>query len=104
MKIIRAGESITEPTHIPTAALNQARVRTVPPITTDETLAHDLRKSVAARKSIQTVGDFLNALMAHGLTLDTPLSSVEFGIAMGGNGRLVIEDVDGAIDIREGRA
>ena len=71
--------------------------------TTRDTLSRDLRASLAARKSIETVGDFLNALMAFGVTLDTPLSSVEFGIAVGGNGRLVIEYEDGVIDIREGR-
>lgn len=71
--------------------------------TTDATLTRDLRKSLAARKQIETIGDFLNALMAHGVTLDTPLSSVEFGIAQSGDGLLVIEYEDGAIDIREGR-
>jgi hypothetical protein len=74
------------------------------PVTTDETLTRDLRKSLAARKSIQTVGDFLNALMAHGVTLDTPLASIEFGIALTGNGLLDIAYEDGVIDIREGTA
>jgi hypothetical protein len=73
-------------------------------VTTDETLTRDLRKSLAARKSIQTVGDFLNALMAHGVTLDTPLASIEFGIALTGNGLLDIAYEDGVIDIREGTA
>jgi hypothetical protein len=73
------------------------------PVTTDATLTRDLRKSLAARKSIQTVGDFLNALMAHGVTLDTPLASIEFGIALTGNGLLDIAYEDGVIDIREGK-
>jgi hypothetical protein len=50
------------------------------------------------------VGDFLNALMAHGVTLDTPLASVEFGISIHGNGLLDIAYEDGVIDIREGTA
>jgi hypothetical protein len=72
--------------------------------TTDETLTRDLRKSLAARKSIQTVGDFLNALMAHGVTLDTPLASIEFGIAHGGSGLLEIDHEETGIEIREGVA
>jgi hypothetical protein len=38
------------------------------------------------------------------VTLDTPLASIEFGIALTGNGLLDIAYEDGVIDIREGTA
>jgi hypothetical protein len=73
-------------------------------ITTDDTLKRDLRASMAAHTAIATVGDFLNALMAvHGLTLDTPLASIEFGVAATGNGKLTIDETDAGVEIREGR-
>lgn len=71
-------------------------------MTTDATLDLDLRRSLGISKPIETVGDLLNALMAHGLTLDTPLASIEFGVRVLGNRRIEIKRAFDGIEIREG--
>lgn len=49
-----------------------------------------------------TYGDFLVAMAQLGMTLDTPLGSIEFGILTYGSGRIGREDDEfGGADIRE---
>lgn len=70
-------------------------------VTSDTSLERDLRASWAARKPIETIGDFLNVLMARGLTLDVPLASIEFGISQYGDRRIVIDETPEGVEIRE---
>lgn len=53
----------------------------------------------------QTFGGFVQAALRLGVTDDTPLASIEFGVSRHGNGRLTIDrDADPlGIELREGR-
>ena len=66
-------------------------------------IREQLTASLIVRRGVpagNTVGSFIDALRTFGE--DTRLASIEFGIALGGNGRLVVDMTDEGIEIREG--
>lgn len=73
-------------------------------VTTTHTVMRDLQASLRAQGYAgETVGSFLDALFAQGVQLSDPLASIEYGIAQGRSGQLVIERNEaGAWEIREG--
>jgi hypothetical protein len=74
-------------------------------ITTDATLAKDLRASLAARTGVSagtTWGSFKWAMAVLGVRDDDTLASIDYGTArLGGNGTIVREDADDGIEIKE---
>ena len=66
--------------------------------TASHPLVNPIGSPVAAGR---TVGQFINALRALGLTDDMGLASIEYGVAQMGSGRLVAEIGDHGIEVRE---
>ena len=77
-------------------------------ITTDETLAQDLRASLIERRhgSVHTGltwADFKTAMTALGVTDEDHVASIEFGVTAG-TGRICRDDAPDGIEIREKRS
>lgn len=73
------------------------------PVTTNQTIAADLRRSLQARRRVRTLAEFIDAALEAGIRLNEPLASIEFGVTAFGNGQLVLEMNDsGDYEIREG--
>ena len=72
-------------------------------ITTPATLEADLRASLAARghDAGYTFGQFWDACMAAGATRETPLVSIEFGVARYGQRRIVVSFEADGMEVRE---
>jgi len=74
--------------------------------TTNDTIAQDMRASIAARRGVSfdgTVGGFIDALPQLGIQREMPLAMIEYGVSQYGNGTLIVDTEDGGIAIREGR-
>jgi hypothetical protein len=77
-------------------------------MTTNETVARDLARSLEARlngtEAGSTFGDFILACRQLGIRDSDPLGSIEYGIAQIGTGRVITDrDEFGAVEIREAR-
>lgn len=72
-------------------------------ITTDETLAADLRRSLEQRGVCtgRTWGDFKRAVEAFGVDDAAPLSMIEYGVSQLGAGRITAVDEGAGIEVRE---
>lgn len=74
-------------------------------VTTNGTILRDLQASLRQRgyQALPgTVGDFIGALQALGVTLNDEIGSIEVGVSATGTGRIVVErDEHGFIEIRE---
>jgi len=72
-------------------------------VTTDGTIADDLRASIQQRGFYAgvTFGDFVAACKAAGMTKHTELASIEYGIAQYGSGRIRVEQTDDGVEVRE---
>lgn len=44
-------------------------------------LRETLKRSLAARRRVETFGEFIDACLAHGVRLTTPIEAIEFGTA-----------------------
>jgi hypothetical protein len=87
------GEVITHPSSAPGG-------------TTNQTIASDLRASLAMRCGFvagSTWGDFKAAMARAGITDDMPLASIEYGIRRQSTGRITVDVDEGGIEIREAR-
>lgn len=75
------------------------------PVTTNQTIAEDLRASLRARgvPAGTTLGDLIDALQSLGLRTSDPLGGIEYGMGQGGSGRIFAEWEDGCYVIREAR-
>jgi hypothetical protein len=62
-----------------------------------------LRASIRARgfDAGTTLGEFVNACLLAGANLTSPLRSIEYGVMVGGTGRIVIEFEDEGMDVKE---
>ena len=75
-------------------------------ITTDKTLAHDLRASLDLRRGVQTGltwAGFKTAMTALGVRDEDHVASIEFGVTAG-TGRICRDDAPDGIEIREARS
>ena len=75
--------------------------------TTNRTIARDLTASLTAREGVpggHTLGEYKAALSALGLTDDTRIASIEWGISQSGNGRVILDVTSEGIELREGHS
>lgn len=73
-------------------------------ITTNDTIAADLKASLLARNGVavgMTWASFKMAMEQLGVQDDDYLGSIEYGVMQGGSGYIVRNDEDGLVEIRE---
>jgi hypothetical protein len=72
-------------------------------VTDRKHLEADLRASIRARgwDAGVTLAQFYDACLKAGATPQTPLRSIEYGVMVGGTGRIVIEFEDEGMDVKE---
>jgi hypothetical protein len=84
-------------------------IRMQPRVTTNNTIMADLQHTLTLRQRHcvdcdGTVGGFIRAIRALGITDDMDLGGIEFGQSANGNGQVTAElDAYGLLEIREGR-
>ena len=74
------------------------------PLTTDETVARDLRASMHVREGVpvgNTWGAFKAAMLILGVQDEDRIASLEYGISVFGLGRIQREDAAEGVEIRE---